>query len=120
MASLPIQGVSRINGLLSQLLMMHDGMNRIETDPSGTDRGMTVLPGSARVFAVIDMHDPDAVQSDDAVKLFKDAVQVVDDIVTGVVDMACIHADREAVVFFHLLDHAGDFLEGPSHFRPFA
>src|SRR5690606_25580126 len=69
----------------------------------------------AGVLAVVDVDHRQPVQADDAVKFRHDAVEVVDDVVAGIVDMARVKAHGQALVLGDAVDDGRQFLEGATY-----
>lgn len=72
------------------------------------------------VLAVVDMDGFQSFQADDLVESRQYVVQVVDDVVAAIEDVARIEADAELLVHGDFVDDSCQFLKGPAHFRPLA
>ncbi len=73
---------------------------------------MAVLFCSTCIFAVIYVEDRDLVLAEDLVKLFCDAVKVMDNIIPAVVSMACVKADAKLVIMDNAIIDACQLFEG--------
>ena len=74
----------------------HPGQG-FQADATLADARVSVFVGADGVFAVVEMDGFQAVQADHAVKLRQYAVQVADDVVAAVGDMAGVQADAHFV-----------------------
>ncbi|MNN84716.1 hypothetical protein D3C81_2019120 [compost metagenome] len=55
---------------------------------------MAVLACSARIFAVIDVDHAQPLETDNLIKLTQDTVQIANNIISGIMDVAGVQTDR--------------------------
>lgn len=61
------------------------------------------------------MNDSDAAKSDYAVELLQHAVQIVDDIIARIMDVAGVETDSQAAVILDLVNNRRDLLEAAAN-----
>lgn len=87
--------------------MVNDVIDRFKTNHAGADRGVAILRVPSEVFAVIYMEYSQPIQSNDFVELFHDTVEVIDNIIPGVVCMAGVKANGQFVIELYFVDNSG-------------
>ena len=53
---------------------------------------VTILMGTARILAIVEMHGAKFLQAHDAIELLEHAIQVSDDILAAIPHVSCIEA----------------------------
>ena len=100
--------------------MIDDGPEGFEADVALADFFMPVFVAGQLVLAVVHVDGFQPIQADDLIKSRQYVVQMVDDIVAAVKDVARIEADADFIVHGHFVDDGRQFFKGPAHFRPLA
>ena len=77
--------------------MTDDAHEGFQTDLALADARMAVFVGSAGIQAVVEVDGTQAVEADDAVKFREHAVEVMDDVIASVPDVAGVKADAEMI-----------------------
>lgn len=72
---------------------MNDVLQSVKTDLSEPDIFMAVFPGAFNIFTVIHMKDFYPIDADDFIKLVKNTVKIIGDIIPGVMGVASVKAD---------------------------
>ena len=84
------------------------------------DALVAVLAAAQRIHAVVKVDGAQAVEADYPVEVFQHAVEVVDQIIAGVVQVAGVEADAHFLLQHHAVENAADFLEGASDLAAFS
>ncbi len=72
---------------------MNDVLQSVKTDLSEPDIFMAVFPGAFNIFTVVNMKDFYPIDADDFIKLVKNTVKIISDIIPGVMGVASVKAD---------------------------
>ena len=99
--------------------MTDDPGKGFQADTALSDLFMAVLMAAERILAVVDVNRLQFFQTDDPVKFLQHLVQMMDDIVTGVIDMAGIQTDTHFLRQPDSVQDTAQFFKTPSYFRPF-
>ncbi|MNJ54439.1 hypothetical protein D3C77_498780 [compost metagenome] len=81
---------------------------------------MAVFSGADGVFTVIDMNNRNSVQTNQLIKFLKHAIHIIHNIITGIMDMTGVQANRQTLVMLYFIDNGGNFLKAAPHLRTFA
>ena len=100
--------------------MVDDARQSVQPDLAAVDHRMAILMGPQRIHAVVQMDRLQPLQADDAVELRQHAIQIIDDVVTCVVHMACVQADAHLVHEFHAIHDPLQFFKLAADFRAFS
>ena len=95
--------------------MTHHPGQGLQADAALSDALVPVLPGAGWVLAVVEVDSLQPVQADDLVKLCQHAVQIADDVVSAVGDMAGIQTDAHVILELHPVQNLPQFLEAAAH-----
>ena len=79
----------------------YDALTEGKADAALADGGVAVLVGAAGIQTVIQMNGPQPLQSDDPVKFRQNAVQIVNDVIPGVGNVAGVQTDAYLPRQFH-------------------
>lgn len=99
--------------------MRDDTYHGIQPDRAAPDHFMAVFMAAHRIFRIVDMNGFETLKPQNAVKLFQNAIQIGNYIVTGIKDMTGIQANAEPVPLLHAIDHRAQFFKRASDFRTF-
>ena len=81
---------------------------------------MSVLMAAQRILIIIQMDCFQLFQSDNLIKPFQNAVQIIHDVIAAVIHMAGIQTDTDTVFSFYMGNYFRQFLKCTAHFRPFS
>ena len=81
-------GCFQAEGQIFQRRMIHHPGQRLLSNAALPDPGVAVLVGAAGIQTVIQMNSPQPLQSDGPVKFRQNAVQIVNDVIPGVGNVA--------------------------------
>ena len=87
------------------------------TDSPLADIGVAVFTCASGIFTVIDVKQCNLILSYQLIKLVNYAVKVVDDIISGIVQMAGIHTNPQFFIVSDLVKKRGQFLKAAADFR---
>ena len=100
--------------------MIDNALKSFQPDCSFSYFFMPILLTAHRIFIIIQMNRLKAFQSDDFVKSGKNAVQIIDNIITAVIDMAGVKAHADTVFPLHPLYNIRQLLKRAAHFCSFS
>ena len=107
-------------GQMTELWMADDARQSLESEFPFADARMAVFAGGAHVETVVEVDGMEVGQPDHAIELVKDAVEVIDDVVAGIPDVAGIETDAELFLAVHAVDDGGELFEAASDLRALA
>ena len=99
--------------------VVDDLFERVKTKGALTNFFMTVFMAFKWIFAVVNVNGKEAGKADDLVKLSQNAIQIMDYVISGIVNMAGIETDTYLVRKRHIIHDPLDFLKGSTHFAAF-
>ena len=79
---------------------------------------MSVLMAAQRILIIIQMDCFQLFQSDNLIKPFQNAVQIIHDVIAAVIHMAGIQTDTDMIFSFHTGNYFRQLLKRTAHFRP--
>ena len=100
--------------------MIHHAAEGLRAQKAFADAGVAVLLCTAGIEAVVDMDGLQPVQADDLVELCQHAVQIMDDIVACVGDMAGVKAHAHFIRQRHAVKDLPQLLKPAAYLRAFA
>ncbi len=96
---------------MAQEPVVDDPGNRLDTDVAMADPGVAVLAAAARVEAVVEMDGAQPLQADDRIELGQDPVEIVDNVVPGIMDVTGVETDPHLVLQDDPIEDAAQFLK---------
>ena len=85
--------------------IIHYGQHRLKPYFSLANLLVSVLRGSRRVLAVIDMQRLQPIHTYDSIKLVKHSRKIIFDIVAGIADMAGVQAHAKLILELNSVDN---------------
>ena len=102
---------------MQKVRMMNDVAQCIDSDIAVTDVCMAILACAPLILTVIDMKKGDILSPNQLIKSVNYPVEIIDDIISGIVQMTGIHADAQLIVVRHFIENDGQLLKAASDFR---
>ena len=93
---------------------------KVEDDVTFADACMAVFVSAKRIQAVIQVDGAQTGKTDDAVKFGENLIQVIDDVIAAIPDMAGIQADTEMVGEFNAVDDFPKLFKAAADFTSFS
>ena len=78
---------------------------------------MAVFVRPTLIFAVVEMHRLQPVQTDDLIEPRQNSIQIVQQIISGVPGVAGVEADADMVLAFEPVNNFSQFLKTSAEFR---
>ena len=100
--------------------MIDDGVKGGKADMAFTDFLVAVFMAGQFIFAVVDVDGFQPVEADDLIEGHEDVIELMDDVLAAVKDVARIEADADFIIHDGLIDDGGQFFKGPPDFSPLA
>ena len=98
--------------------MIDDPRESLCADRSFSYFLMPVLMAAQRILIIIQMDCFQLFQSDNLIKPFQNAVQIIHDVIAAVIHMAGIQTDTDMIFSFHTGNYFCQLLKRTAHFRP--
>ena len=73
--------------------MIDEAADYIQAQLAFADAGVPILVRTGWILAVVDVQRFEVIQSDDTVEFSEYSIKVVDDIISGIADVAGVHTD---------------------------
>ncbi|MMZ65860.1 hypothetical protein D1872_282970 [compost metagenome] len=81
---------------------------------------MTVFMGTNRIFTIVNMNDRNPVQADQIIKLAKHTVEIIYNVIPGIVNMASIHTNCQPFIMLYFIDNRCNFLKAATYLSTFS
>ena len=100
--------------------MLYDTDQGFGSDVTFADACMAVFVSAKRIQAVIQVDGAQTGKTDDAVKFGENLIQVIDDVIAAIPDMAGIQADTEMVGELNAVDDFPKLFKAAADFTSFS
>ena len=96
--------------------MAHHIHKCIQADLTFADLCMTILMTAQSIYTVVKMNSLQSGKADHPVKLIKNTIQIMDNVITAIPYMTGIQADTQFIIFFHPVNDITKLLKRCSYF----
>ena len=90
-------GRLEVEGQVAQGRVIDDTRERLKADVPLADLGVTILVTAERVEAIVEVDGTEPVESDHTIKVGEDIVEMMDNVVAAVEDVARVEADAKMI-----------------------
>ena len=103
------------HGLAHKFRMIDNSPEGLDTQTTRTDAFMAVLMAGKGILGIVQMQCPELVQAHDPVKFIQNPIQIMDNVITRIVDMAGIQTNAD-ILTSHRIDDGLQLLKSAAYF----